>query len=564
MIRIKKLRFANFGRFVGEHEINFADMPRIIQVDAKNHNTGGSSGSGKTTIFLALEYLLGINDTPATVLQSRLTEESLWAEGELESDDQIYVVTRHRENGLKIKKPDGSFISGSSKVSEDFLRHLIGIPHTLLRPMLHKRQREGGFFLSMPPTKMQAFLMECLGMKDYEEKIKKAEADASKLEVNLKVKEAEINTLKNVAANQWALVEKLKNEKITFTINDNIILDLQKKLELKKEEAAHLESSYAEKIAALVKPEVPQVSDDPEILKSIEECNLKIQNSSITLKKFEDEDRAYKTEKQKEVCALQKDLSVVKSQIVSLKAAFKNEASQQKEFDDIMTEISHAKNEHCPTCGQKIENGSTKSIVEKLAERAQKLYINIQQAKNAREELPLWEIKLNELERKIQNANMEIIQVNPQIEEIKKEERILRSKLEELNKNKDEHRKKQLETYSAAKSAYEVETCRLHNEYQTAINTLKSQISAYELAIVNAKHQMDSEKKAAEKLAKDIEDYTRNYEETQARISIMEKSAKEERTKFLIAKEAARFIKSYSNKLFQDSLAIVAENSTKI
>lgn len=81
MLKIKTLKFKNIGRFVTEQVINFATLDGLIQVDGVNNNTNGSSGAGKSTIFQALDYLLGLNDTPLTILQSRLTKEGIWVQG---------------------------------------------------------------------------------------------------------------------------------------------------------------------------------------------------------------------------------------------------------------------------------------------------------------------------------------------------------------------------------------------------------------------------------------------------------------------------------------------------
>jgi DNA repair ATPase RecN len=52
----------------------------------QNNNTGGSSGAGKSTVFNALDFLLGLNDLPVTVLQSRLTKSGISVIGEFDFD----------------------------------------------------------------------------------------------------------------------------------------------------------------------------------------------------------------------------------------------------------------------------------------------------------------------------------------------------------------------------------------------------------------------------------------------------------------------------------------------
>jgi chromosome segregation ATPase len=80
MLKLKSLKFKNVGRFVEWQEIPFDKLGSLIQVDAQNNNTGGSSGSGKSTIFNALDWLLGLSDLSTGTLQSRLTKEGIAVE----------------------------------------------------------------------------------------------------------------------------------------------------------------------------------------------------------------------------------------------------------------------------------------------------------------------------------------------------------------------------------------------------------------------------------------------------------------------------------------------------
>ena len=77
VLELISLTFNNIRSFTEKQTVTFADRGKLIQVDGLVEDTGGSSGAGKTTVFLALDYLLGMSDIPATVLQSRLTKETI-------------------------------------------------------------------------------------------------------------------------------------------------------------------------------------------------------------------------------------------------------------------------------------------------------------------------------------------------------------------------------------------------------------------------------------------------------------------------------------------------------
>ena len=176
MLSIKKLSFANAGRFVGAHEIDFTQYQGLSQVDAKNLNTGGGSGGGKTTIFNAIEYALGVNEVAATKLQSRLTEDPLWVRLELDCDGSAVAIERGK--GQPKLTIDGVLSSGSAALVDQKLRDLMGIDHRIVRRVFHKRQGEGGFFLSLTPKETHEFLSHILGLDQWQAKMKKASEDA--------------------------------------------------------------------------------------------------------------------------------------------------------------------------------------------------------------------------------------------------------------------------------------------------------------------------------------------------------------------------------------------------
>jgi ABC-type branched-subunit amino acid transport system ATPase component len=162
MLNLIQFRFQNIGRFTEEQVLDLDKLGNLVQVDGENHNTGGSSGAGKSTIFNAFDFLLGLNSFPTTVLQSRLTEESLFVQGKFDLDGKQVTISRGKK--LKIEV-DGDVTTGSSKISEEKLDQLLSIPRNLVRPMIHKKQGEKGFFLNFTPKETNSFLTDCLGLE---------------------------------------------------------------------------------------------------------------------------------------------------------------------------------------------------------------------------------------------------------------------------------------------------------------------------------------------------------------------------------------------------------------
>src|SRR5271165_567224 len=139
MLTIKSLTLQNIGRFVEPQTIDFTSLGSLVQIDGNNLNTGGSSGAGKSTIFKALEFLLGLNDISNGVLQSRLTKESMVVTGLFEFDGIPLKIERNKKLLIDL---NGETTTGSSKVTEEKLDQIIGMPRDLFRQILHKRQGE--------------------------------------------------------------------------------------------------------------------------------------------------------------------------------------------------------------------------------------------------------------------------------------------------------------------------------------------------------------------------------------------------------------------------------------
>lgn len=168
MLDLKSLTFSGIGRFVDEQSIDFTRLDSINQIEGQNNNTGGSSGAGKSTVFKALDFLLGLNDLSNTVLQSRLTKDQMTVTGTFDFDGQPLKIERGKKLLIDL---NGEITTGSSKTSEEKLDQIIGMPRDLFRKILHKRQGEGGFFLNMGPSEVHKFLTNCLGLEKEQGKI---------------------------------------------------------------------------------------------------------------------------------------------------------------------------------------------------------------------------------------------------------------------------------------------------------------------------------------------------------------------------------------------------------
>ena len=251
MIELKTLTFNNIRCFTKKQTLDFSNREKLIQVDGRNENTGGSSGAGKTTVFLALDYLLGISDIPSTVLQSRLTKKTIEVSGEFLVDGKKVSISRSKKGGLTIKTPDET-ISGNVKLAEEKLDEILGIPRKLFKKMVHKKQKEGGFFLNLTAKEMYDFLINMLGLEKYtsqvdkiSDDIKESKKTEEQLYIEVKNGTKEIKDLK-------VLLEGL--EKPVCDIKEEDILAVKDRLDKYKESLDKIEKDKKVELSKLKEP----------------------------------------------------------------------------------------------------------------------------------------------------------------------------------------------------------------------------------------------------------------------------------------------------------------------
>lgn len=345
MLELKDLRLSGIGRFVEEQSINFSSLSDFIQVDGQNNNTKGSSGSGKTTVFNALDYLLGLNDLPSTILQSRFTEEHISVSGDFLWDGKEVTITRGKK--IEIKFLDKT-IKGSSALAEEQIDQILGMPRKIFRKILHKRQKEGGFFLDFTPQKMYEFLTDCLDLSKYKAYDEIEEVKIKSLTLRKTTEETFLNGQEvGLEATREAILSLGPGPKKAISQED--ILSLKKKVDEAESEltsvlAVHkLNQSQLER----ERPETSVVPFDRSIMefhrKNIDDLGAKI-NALLQ----EEKDRLAKA---REWMSLNDTL--IKENDVLQSAMH----SAHKEAIKAADEIKQIRANTCPTCKQQWSQG---------------------------------------------------------------------------------------------------------------------------------------------------------------------------------------------------------------
>lgn len=548
MLKIKELRFSGIGRFVEPQVIHFNELGNLVQIDGQNNNTGGSSGAGKSTVFNALDYLFGLNDLPNTVLQSRLTKDGISVAANFDWDGNNLWISRSKSRGLVIEIHD-QVISGSNKIAEEKLDEIIAMPRHLFRQMLHKRQKEGGFFLSLTPKEIHEFLTDCLGLSDLRIKLEIIEKKLKELTD----KKVSFDTA--LQSNKSAL--KATQEAILTLglapikdISEEIVEDLRNKAGLSAMALDALLKTHTMQLVDLER-ERPQVSIAPFDRSQIEAFEKGINIIITKIRQLEEQ------EKQR-VAAVYKRISDIKVEKSKLESQIRLSNSAKTEAATVALEIKKIRESLCPTCEQSWANDLAKQKEANLLLKLKNLKDSIEVGNKAQEALIVLDQELKTLEPELQPRPIE------EINELMVKKAEIDVKLSSERKKEQEHqmnesysnrvimdafaarqkelRDKQAQEASQARGQAEVD----RRAFEVAANKLKAYTEAktrHENSIIQLNTQQSN--------------YEKKVEELTNALSTIE-------LELLFAEEARKVIKSYASCSFDEALALIGDVSTRI
>lgn len=544
MLRLKKYCFSGAGRFVQKQMVDLENRDHLIQIDGENTNTGGSSGAGKSTTVEVLAYLLGISEVPATQLQSRITNEPIWVQGEFEGG---VTITRSKKDGLIIETPDET-ISGNSKLAEEKLDQIIGVPRSLLQTMCYKRQKQGGFFLNLTPKQSYDFLIECLDLQECQSKIDKLEEAVKNKYKPLKIElESSVNTTRQNIEHFTTLLE-------------------QKTLPQK--------------------PELPNLDE----LRT----RLSIVEQQIELEKNKRDDSIFKIgpapQKQQAVFEKQADLQVLESKITELKTVMsgnykkkeqeveqattivnqiqagineiefgKNENQRNiNELESLTQQINHIKENKCPTCMREWQQTENTRLTS-LETKANDIVAKIDQYQQRVAKLPQSKLML-EKANEILIAKKAIV-VNEQ-ESIE---------LQQLEENRRSLISERQNVEMLANQDY----LEKYNKWNQLNNFILQEFAAKEKLLIQNKHEIINTLSRAELEQKAYEQALQTFHRDVANLidkkdqihqSLQDKIRQltDMEKQIVLSEESIRLIKHFTLQKFQDTLDYIGQRATEI
>lgn len=546
MLKLKSLRFSGIGRFVEPQDINFSELGNLIQVDAENRNTGGSSGAGKSTIFNALDYLFGINDLPTTVLKSRLTKEAISVHGEFDYDGKPLLITRNKL-GLLIDL-EGQVTTGSNALAEERLDQILGMSRDLFRKILHKRQKEGGFFLDFTPKKMYEFLTDALNLDAERKKLEKVEAKITELE---KLKNTRQNSIISIQSSLKATQESVLALGLPpiKDIHQPVILELKGRYDVSTQRFKEVEEKH-----------------------KVEAIEIEKERPSISVRAYDGTKKTYLDERSKTLVAESSAIARGETERISTVKTLINEKNleQSKIINQITngtvskahatklaTEIKKIRDSICPTCDQGwvTENAKTKES-ELLAELAKdKEAISLGLLAFERQQV------LND-EIMILNGQLKPV-VDPKLIEINEELDTVKVRLAEEKVLEIEHLSKENAKNTSILAEFVAKETKLTLDHKLELEQARGQKEvdgkAFDAAINKLKSYEEARKRydSSLNIMKTMEaDAEVKLVEEQSALSKVERS-------ILVADELKKAIKTFLSISFDGALESIGEMATK-
>lgn len=544
MLELKKLRIRGVGRFLEEQVIDFERLGKFVQCDGMNNNTGGSSGAGKSTIFQALCYLFGISNIPGTVLKCRYSDDAMYVQGEFLHDGKPLTITRHKK--LHIDYHDGRVITGSAAVTEEELDKIIAIPRLLFRPMMHKRQKEGGFFLNMTPKDLMVFLMNCLGLGHYVDKLAITDKRILSLEESKKGLQGLLDSSNAALKATEDAIGSLGQAPVR-EIDQAKVVELKAKADKSSGELAFWTTVQKKDLESL-EAQRPKVSQAPfsrhDILK-LEESYNRVESSINLL-----ETKEFTRQNNAKIACVE-----AKSAVTACYNAMSAGTVALEKAKEVAEQLEKMKVGKCYVCESDWQDLNRQEILKKSIPALRE---TIEKGKKAKLELEGLSAKAADLEKEIQPKEIiELPSLKAQkativadlLAERKKEENHLTSE----NVKAREEQSKFAALQSALRARHEAESGQLMGQAdidRRAFDAAAGSLKAYIVAA--AKYEENVTAMASRKLV-----HQEKVKEHSGKI-------KEVNDELEMAEELRRGIKSYLSCSFDDALETIGEMATKI
>jgi DNA repair exonuclease SbcCD ATPase subunit len=221
-----KLRYIEIGPFRSFEKPQRIDFPEngMLLIEGENLDTGGSSGSGKSNLLIAIEYVFGSCPLPSTVLATWTSPDeppTVRLGGAI--DNKLIELKRTKK--LEISE-DGVEFKGSAAQKDEYLQKIIGLSPEVRQALTYRGQRSDGLFLGKTNSEKTEFLVPLLDLIRFEKANEVGETNAKKLNEKL-------NTVKSTYSALEGAVTAPDLDKINEL--EQQIVEYNRKIDLLKE-----------------------------------------------------------------------------------------------------------------------------------------------------------------------------------------------------------------------------------------------------------------------------------------------------------------------------------------
>lgn len=258
-MKLRRISVEAFRSFVEPSSTAVLPERGLGLIRGVNHDTGGSSGAGKTTLALAVAHALKFCHYPSTALQSWLTDTKMQVRLDLELPDGRAVVLKvGKETSVQVEgEPE---VKGSAVAVQEKVQSLTGLAPELLKHLTYRPQKTPGLFLSMTDSEKKEFLSTLLGLEELEGLAETATKRANEIQKQADVKNAVLDSLLNQLDAVVVPDDEQENEhtlKVSISAKERMLAT-----ETKGEEEARAELAKFEKSIAEVKDRLRRERDE--------------------------------------------------------------------------------------------------------------------------------------------------------------------------------------------------------------------------------------------------------------------------------------------------------------
>jgi DNA repair exonuclease SbcCD ATPase subunit len=524
MIILHDYSIENIRSFVDRQTIDISNREKLIQIDGENRNTGGSSGSGKSTVLIALDYLFGLSDIPSTVLQSWLTKEDMNVEANLTINGQPTFIKRSKKKGLLLKYGEAEF---QGTLAEEKLQELIAIPKNVFKQMIHKKQDEKGFFLNKTAKQMYDFLIDMLELGSYDAKLKKINLDISQFTKEIEKYQQNISGFETHAKSLQDILS-LKSPPIPPSV---VGLDaLKNKHQALTDKLNQASLGKHDAIKNISKETMPEYTPyDNSIISVLEE----------NIKKLRQKDGEFEYA-----------LQTMKQEMFGIQTKKALIEEKGKEILEKTQKISELQNSTCYTCKQHYSGSDAKKTLAELLSSVDKAQTELHQLKEdvSKEESVLQHISL----------------MNDNRSKLSKKLDELKSQLFAEQSQAQAHKAKYEEKVKILEMSFKNKELEITSKWDTAIKELQSEIWTVSNEIQKAESENASYQKALETYTKEKQDIEERIDTLLKSLDITRNNLQETEKNLRVAEEAQRLIKTYTIQVFQETLDLIGEVATSM